>query len=100
MDQLATFAQEAKRRMKAGWHSMRALSLPALIVRLGLAGAFAGLVAWLAVLGLHLVFETSKPSWLALLLAVPRGAVFGAILALILCAYWRRHPGTGDRKSE
>ena len=43
--------------MKANWALMRALSLPALVVRLGLVGALAGLVAWLTVLGLHLLIE-------------------------------------------
>ena len=72
---------------------MRAMSLPALVVRLGLVGAFAGLVAWLTVLGLHLFFEVARPSWVALLLAIARGAVVVMILALVLHAYWKRHPG-------
>ena len=82
--------------METNWKAMRALSLPALLARLALAGAVAGLVAWLAVLGLHLLFEVSRPSWLELLLAIPRGAVFGMILALILYAYWKRQPGAGE----
>ena len=84
--------------MKTNWNALRAKSLPALIARFGLAGALAGLTAWLAVLGLHLLFEVSRPSWLALLLAIPRGAVLGTILALVLHAYWKRHPGTGEMK--
>ena len=79
---------------------MRAMSLSALLVRLGLVGAFSGLVAWLAVLGLHLLFEVSRPSWVELLLAIPRGAVVGMILALVLHAYWKRHPGTGEMKGQ
>ena len=79
---------------------MRAMSLSALIVRLGLVGASAGLVAWLTVLGLHLLCEVSRPSWVALLLAIPRGAVVGVLLALVLHAYWRRHPGTGGKKGQ
>jgi hypothetical protein len=82
--------------MKTNWKAMRLLSLPALLVRLALAGAIAGLVAWLAVLGLHLLFAVSRPSWLSLLLAIPRGAVFGMILALVLYAYWKRQPGAGE----
>ena len=86
--------------MKTNWNALRALSLPALLVRFGLAGAVAGLVAWLAVLGLHLLFEVSRPSWLALLLAILRGAVFGLILALILHAYWKRQSGRGEKAGQ
>jgi hypothetical protein len=46
---------------------MGAMPLSAPIVRLGLVGAFAGLVAWLTVLDLHLLCEVSRPSWVALL---------------------------------
>ena len=70
---------------------MRAMSLLALIVRFALIGALAGLVAWLSVLGLHLLFQVSRPSVVALLLAMPRGAVVGMILALVLHAFWQRH---------
>ena len=100
MDHLSLLGQGGEQRMKTDWNSMRAMSLSALIVRLGLVGAFAGLVAWLTVLGLHLLFEVSRPSWLALLLAIPRGAVVGMILALVLHAYWKRHPGTGGMKGQ
>lgn len=75
---------------------MRALSLSALIVRLGLVGASAGVVAWLMALGLAPVLEVSRPSWADLLLAIPRGAVAGMIVALILHAYWKLHPDTGE----
>jgi zinc transporter ZupT len=86
--------------MKENWSSLRALSLAAVIARLALAGAFAGLVAWLAALGLYPLFEASRPSWVALLLAIVRGAVVGMILALVLHAYWKRHPGTGGMKGQ
>jgi hypothetical protein len=86
--------------MAKNWNWMRAMSLSALIVRLGLVGAFSGLVAWLTVLGLHLLFEVSRPSWVALLLAIPRGAVVGMILALVLHAYWKHHPGTGEMNGQ
>jgi hypothetical protein len=86
--------------MTRNWSSMRAMSLPTIVVSLGVVGAIAGLVAWLLVLGLHLLFEVSRPSGMALLLAIPRGAVFGMILALILHAYWKRHPGKGETKDQ
>jgi hypothetical protein len=100
MDHLSMSGQGVEQRMRANWERMRAMSLSALVVRLGLAGALAGLVAWLAVLGLHLLFEVSRPSWVALLLAMPRGAVFGMTLALVLHAYWRRHSGARETKGQ
>jgi hypothetical protein len=86
--------------MTTNWNSMRAMSLSALIVRLGLVGAFAGFVAWLTVLGVHLLFEVFRPSWVALLLAIPRGAVVGMVWTLVLYASWKRHPGTGEMKGK
>ena len=86
--------------MKENWSSLRAMSLAALVVRLALTGAFAGLVAWLAALALYPLFEASRPSWVALLLAIARGAVIGMILALVLHAYWKRHPGAGGVKGQ
>lgn len=38
------------------------------------------------------VFDFDKPSVLPLVLAIPRGALYGVIIALILRAYWNRHP--------
>lgn len=64
--------------MNANWNSMRAMSLLALVVRFGLAGAFSGLVVWLAVLGLSLLFEVSRTSWVALLPAGWLEAVLAA----------------------
>ena len=92
--------QGGKQRMKENWSSLRAMSLAALIVRLALAGAFAGLVAWLVALGLYSLLEASRPSWVALLLAKARGAVVGLILALVLHAYWKRNPGTSEMKGQ
>jgi len=77
---------------------MRAMSLSSIVVRMGLVGATAGLLAWVLFLGLHVLFEVPRPSGMALLLAIPRGAIFGMILALILHAYWKRHPGKGEMK--
>ncbi len=71
-------------------HSMREMKRLALVVRLGLIGAFAGLGAWILVLAGHFVFGIGQPAIVALVLAIPRGALFGAILSLILHAWWRR----------
>lgn len=60
------------------------------ILRFAGIGAFAGLASWTLAYAMYWLFDISKPSALALLLAVPRGAVFGVILALILWIYWSR----------
>jgi len=78
------------------WDSMRTMSRSSLIVRIGMVGAVAGLASWGLVLAAHGLFGFGRPSVTALLLAIPRGALFGVILALILHAYWRRHPGKDD----
>jgi hypothetical protein len=52
---------------------MHAMSLSALIVRVGLVGAFAGLLVWLTLLCLHLLRAVSRPCWVALLPAILRG---------------------------
>ncbi len=69
-------------------NSMRTMKRSALVVRLGLIGAFAGLAAWVLVLAGHVIFGIDRPSVVMLLLAIPRGALFGAILALFLHAWW------------
>jgi len=76
------------------WSSYRALSRWSLVARFVSLGALAGLAAWALVFGLHLLFEISKPSVVSLWLAIPRGALIGALLAFFLYARWRRreHP--------
>ena len=81
--------------MTLNWNSIRSLSLSTIVVRFGLVGAVSGFVAWVVVLGLHVLFDVSRPSVMALILAIPRGAVYGMILALILHAYWKRHSRKG-----
>ncbi|MEK6254381.1 MAG: hypothetical protein N2B05_06795 [Gemmatimonadales bacterium] len=76
-----------------GLSSWYALGKWSLVLRFAAVGAFAGLVSWVLAYALHLLFDISKPSVMALLLAVPRGAVFGVILALILWMYWSRTQG-------
>ncbi len=73
---------------------MRARSRGYLIVYFGAIGAFAGLASWLLIMLLHPLFDASKPSVLSLALAIPRGAIFGVILALILRAVWNRRSDT------
>ncbi len=82
--------------MGLNWGSMRVLSRSSLALRIGLVGAVAGLAAWGVVLAGHVLFDIGRPSVAALLLAIPRGALFGVIMALILHAYWKRHPGESD----
>ena len=76
----------------AGLSAYRTLSRWALVARVALVGFFAGFFAWVLVFGLRLLAGDSGPTITSLLWAMPRGALFGAILALILHAWWRRHP--------
>jgi hypothetical protein len=80
-------------RIARGLREWNAQGKWSLAVRFAAIGAFSGLVAWGAVFLASLFFDIGRPSGMALVLAVPRGALFGAILAFILRAYWRRSPG-------
>lgn len=75
---------------------MRAMSRWSLVVRFGMVGAFAGFAAWAMVLAAHTLFDVSRPSGISLLLAIPRGALFGIILAVILHAFWNRPSGRSE----
>ena len=71
-----------------------------LVARFAAIGAFAGFASWALVFAGHLLFDIGRPSGIALVLAVPRGALFAVVLGLILRAYWiRRHRqgGSDDR---
>jgi hypothetical protein len=70
----------------------RALSRWALVGRFALLGFVAGFVAWVLVFGLRTLAGDSGPTITSLLWAMPRGALFGAIFALVLHTWWRRHP--------
>jgi hypothetical protein len=76
----------------ASLSTYRRLSRWALVARFALVGFFAGFFAWVLVLGLRLVMDGSQPSITSLFWAMPRGALFGAILALILHVWWQRNP--------
>ena len=69
----------------------RTMSRLALVVRLALIGLSAGFLAWVLVYGLRLLAGESAPTIASLLWAMPRGALFGAILALVFHAWWRHH---------
>ena len=81
-----------RQRMVNRYCAMSGMSRVSLVVYIGFVGAAAGIVAWGVVLVGHMLFKISKPSMLSLLLALPRGALFGIILALILHKYWVKHP--------
>ena len=68
----------------------RTLSRWALVARFALVGFFAGFFAWLLIFGMRLISADIGPTISSLLWAMPRGALFGAILALILHAWWHR----------
>lgn len=88
-----------REKIKYDWDLMRAMSRSALVVRVALIGAASAPIAWAMVLVAHWVFGGDGPSVTALLLAIPRGALYGVILALILHAYWKRHPRKDDLAS-
>ena len=52
--------------------------------RLAAVGAVSGFAAWALIFGAHLLFGIPKPTGPALIGAVPRGALFGAVLALLV----------------
>ena len=85
-------------RMMTGLRSYRAMGKWSLVVRLAALGAFAGFAAWTVVFVAHLLFDVGRPSGIALLLAIPRGAIFGVVLALILRVYWNRPRGQDEPK--
>jgi RsiW-degrading membrane proteinase PrsW (M82 family) len=78
--------------------AIRTMSRWSLVWRFGVAGAFAGFAAWAVVLAAHMLFGVSRPSGISLLLAMPRGALFGIILALILHFFWNRPSGRNQSK--
>jgi len=72
---------------------LRAMGRGRLVAYLAMVGAASGLLAWLVVYAADLVFDIKKPTVLAPALAIPRGALYGVIFALILSAYWKRRAG-------
>lgn len=84
--------------MMTNLRSLRAMGTWSLVLRLATLGAFAGFAAWAVVWAAHLVFEFGRPSTIALVLAIPRGAIVGVVLALIVRAYWNRTHGQHDSK--
>ena len=53
-------------------------------------GACSGVAAWLLAIALQRVFDVPRPTLMALVWAIPRGALYGAILAIALHLYWSR----------
>ena len=84
--------------MMSGLRSYRRMGKWSLVVRFAAIGAFAGFAAWIVVFVAHLLFDVGRPSGIALLLAIPRGAIFGVVLALILRVYWNRTHGQDEPK--
>jgi membrane associated rhomboid family serine protease len=76
--------------MMTSLRSWRTMGTWSLVLYLATVGAFAGLAAWTMAFAGHLLFDIGRPSGIALVLAIPRGAVFGVVLALILRVYWNR----------
>lgn len=82
--------RQPKQQMMTTLRTWLSMGIWPFLLRFAAIGAVAGLAAWSVVLLGHLVFDISKPTPLALLLAVPRGALFAVILALILRVYLNR----------
>jgi hypothetical protein len=68
-------------------------------LRLGAVGGVAGVAAWLLALVLFSLLGVERPTALALILAVARGALFGGLLALALALYWDRKSSRGGAGS-
>ena len=84
--------------MRTDRGALRRMSVPRLVGYLVGVGALAGVLAWCLVLAGHLAFDISRPTWLALLLAIPRGSFFALILGFGLRLWWRVRGGeAGDR---
>ena len=84
--------------MMTSLRSWRTMGRWSLVLYLATVGAFAGLAAWTVILVAHLLFDFGRPSGIALLLAIPRGAIFGVVLGLILRVYWNRPHGQDKPK--
>lgn len=76
--------------------SWRALGTWSLVLYLATVGAFAGFAAWAVIFVAHLLFDVGRPSGIALLLAIPRGAIYAVVLGLILRAYWNKPHGQDE----
>jgi hypothetical protein len=66
--------------MRADLDSLSRMSVSQYVAYLVVVGALAGVVAWCLVALGHLVFDISRPTSLALLLAIPRGSLFALIV--------------------
>jgi hypothetical protein len=96
---LVIVSERLRERMKSDLNTLRAMSRSTLVSYVALIGAVSGFVAWAMMVVAHWVFGIDRPSVTSLLLAIPRGALYGAVIALILHAYWKRHPGKSDSAS-
>jgi hypothetical protein len=68
---------------------LRRMSVPNLVGYLVVVGALAGVFAWCLVLAGHFAFGIDRPTWLALLLAIPRGSFYALIVGFGLRLWWR-----------
>jgi len=73
--------------------TLRAMSLPRLVVYLTTVGGLAGLSAWMLIFGGHLALGIPKPTWKSLLWAIPRGGLFAVVLGLVVRWYSGRRRG-------
>ena len=69
--------------------ALKRMSVRQFVAYLVIVGAVAGVFAWCLVLAGHFAFEISRPTWLALLLAIPRGSLFALMVGFGLRLWWR-----------
>jgi hypothetical protein len=69
--------------------SLRAMSADSLVLYMAALGAMSGLCAWALIWVAGLILDMPQPGLVSLLLAIPRGALFGAVAASIMRGYWR-----------
>ncbi len=84
--------------MRTDLGALRRMAVPHFVGYLVVVGALSGLFAWCLVLAGHLAFDIDRPTWLALLLAIPRGSLYALIVGFGLRLWWRvRGDEAGDR---
>ena len=78
-------------------NALQRMSVPQFVGYLVGVGALSGVGAWCLVLTGAFVFDVDRPTWLALVLAIPRGSLFALILGFGLRLWWRVR---GDKSGE
>lgn len=86
--------------MRTDLGTLLRMPVPHLVAYLIATGALAGVFAWCLALVGHLAFETGRPSYLSLLLAIPRGSLFALIVGFALRHWSRRRGDAANERHE